>query len=102
MSYEIPLSTFHVLLEDGREFKVDTDQRDQRRGFLLAKVDPEEDAIGGLRAIAWAALHRTRQLEGMAWPEFDRLATWVLPEQPDADSPEGGAFVDPTEEDGAV
>ena len=41
MSYEIPASTFHVVFEDGREFKVETDQRDQRRGFLIAKVDPE-------------------------------------------------------------
>lgn len=94
MAYQIPLHTFVVIFEDGREFKVDTDQRDQRRGFMLAQVDPAEDQVGGLRAIAWAALTRTRQVEGLSWPEFDRTCTWVMPDV-DADG-DGGPFVDPT------
>jgi hypothetical protein len=94
MSYEIPLSTFHVIFEDGQEFKVDTDQRDQRRGFLMAQINPTEDSVGGLRAIAWAALTRQRLLEGVSWPEFDRTCTWVLPDSVEA-------AVDPTRAAGA-
>jgi len=99
MSWEIPLHTFHVVLEDGREFDVDTDQRDQRRGFVTSGVDTDKDTVGGLMAIAWAALTRTRQLEGVSWPEFARMVTWVVPNTPNGD--EAPAVVDPTEEDGA-
>lgn len=98
-TWNIPLHTFHVVLEDGREFDVDTDQRDQRQGFVTAGLDPDKDTIGGLQSIAWAALRRTRQLEGVSWPEFARICTWVVPVTTNGD--EAPASVDPTQEDGA-
>lgn len=93
MPYQIPLHTFYVIFEDGTELKVDTDQRDQRRGFMLAKVRPDEDEIGALRAIAWAAARRLGLYDGQ-WPEFDHDVAWVVPDA------EVGT-VDPTPEDGA-
>jgi len=96
MTFTIPASRFHARLEDGREWTVETDQRDQRRVMLTLGIDQDVDGLGFLRAITWAALVRTGQVNGMRWPDFDDACTWCVPDHADDD-----ATVDPTAPAGA-
>jgi hypothetical protein len=81
-----PWLEINVLMDDGREFKVMTDQRDQRRAMLPAVYggagirDAELDALGWMRASAWAALVRHHELpDDLSWPDFDAECAFAQP-----------------------
>jgi hypothetical protein len=73
-----------VYLDDGRTFKFEADQRDQRRAMAPAPaggggiLSPDMDPIGWNRASAWAYLVRTGELE-MGWAEFDACCAFAQP-----------------------
>jgi hypothetical protein len=78
-SFALPYLDMVVVFDDGRRLVTHADQRDQRVGLRLIGGDPRTDALGFNRASAWAYLHRTEQLPGVGWVEFDRDAAFVIP-----------------------
>jgi hypothetical protein len=73
-----------VYLDDGRTFKFEADQRDQRRAMAPIPaggggiVAPDVDPIGWNRASAWAYLVRIGELD-MTWRDFDAQCAFAQP-----------------------
>jgi len=73
-----------VYLDDGRTFKFEADQRDQRRAMAPERAGgggimaPDVDPIGWNRAAAWAYLVRTGEID-MPWAEFDAQCAFAQP-----------------------
>jgi hypothetical protein len=80
-----------VLMDDGREFKVATDQRDHARACAPRIPEDPDDLPGAglptpigreqkfMRASAWAACLRTGDLVDVDWPEFNARCAFAVP-----------------------
>jgi hypothetical protein len=95
----LPRMVWRVALDDGRQWVVSTDQRDQRRAMVTCGIqDAEADKIGFAFAVCWAALTRTHQLE-LGWAAFQDQVAGVAPVADDDDddaAAEELGRVDPT------
>lgn len=97
----IPREVYRVALEDGRQWVIATDQRDQRRAMLTCGYDPDmmrADPLGMTWAVCWSALIRTGALEGMGWAQFQNAIVGVKAGAADDDDEPGA--LDPTNPDG--
>jgi hypothetical protein len=75
----LPYLDMRVIFDDDTELESHADQRDMRRGQLAIGTNPEADPIGFNRAVAWAFLTRTGQINGMGWKDFDAQVPFVIP-----------------------
>jgi hypothetical protein len=86
---EFPWITATVLMDDGTEYKVQADQRDQRLAMMPTNYggagirDAETDPLGWMRAVAWAFLTR-KQMIDVSWPAFNDTCAFVKPDNDDA------------------
>lgn len=95
MTAALPYIVADAVMDDGTEWPIRADQRDQHRALQPPALggagisSPDLDPLGFLRAVGWAYLTRTGVLDGMTFAAFDASCAFVQPR-------EVGEDVDPT------